>query len=65
VKLIEDETEYQDNKDEKGDFQDLVLTVHHCYMHFLMNTNAFKIIENHLGVGMSKAVGVTPNPAAK
>jgi hypothetical protein len=29
--------------------QDLVLTVHHCYMHTLMNTPAFKIIENHMG----------------
>jgi ATP-dependent protease ClpP protease subunit len=29
--------------------QDLVLTVHHCYMHTLSNTAAFKIIENHLG----------------
>ena len=29
------------------DLQDLVLTVHHCYMHTLNNTPAFKIIENH------------------
>src|SRR5271165_2577988 len=29
--------------------QDLVLTVHHCYMYTLSNTAAFKIIENHLG----------------
>jgi hypothetical protein len=29
--------------------QDLVLTLHHCYMHTLGNTPAFKIIENHLG----------------
>ena len=29
--------------------QDLVLTVHHCYMHSLMNTASFKMIENHLG----------------
>jgi ATP-dependent protease ClpP protease subunit len=29
--------------------QDLVLTVHHCYMHTLANTPAFKITENHLG----------------
>jgi hypothetical protein len=25
--------------------QDLILTVHHCYMHALMNTPSFKIIE--------------------
>jgi ClpP class serine protease len=36
--------------------QDAILPVHHCYMHTLMNTNIFKIIENHNGVGMIKAV---------
>ena len=34
--------------------QDLVLTVHHCYMHVLMNTSAFKIIENQNGVALVK-----------
>lgn len=34
--------------------QDLVLTVHHCYMHTLSNTGAFKIVENHLGRRMVK-----------
>jgi Serine dehydrogenase proteinase len=29
--------------------QDLVLTIHHCYMHSLFNTPAFKLIENHMG----------------
>jgi hypothetical protein len=29
--------------------QDLVLTIHHCYMHTLANTAAFKIVENHEG----------------
>lgn len=32
-----------------GETQDLVLTVHHCFMHTLSNTPAFKIVENHLG----------------
>lgn len=36
------------------EFQDLVLTVHHCYMHTLMNTSAFKIIENQNGVALVK-----------
>ena len=36
------------------DFQDLVLTVHHCYMHTLMNTPAFKIIENFNGAAFVK-----------
>jgi Serine dehydrogenase proteinase len=37
-----------------SELQDLVLTVHHCYMHTLMNTPAYKIIENQNGIGMSK-----------
>lgn len=35
-------------------FQDLLLSVHHCYMHALSNTSAFKIIENHSAVGFTK-----------
>lgn len=34
--------------------QDLLLTVHHCYMHSLMNTPSYKIIENHNGVAFVK-----------
>lgn len=34
--------------------QDLVLTVHHSYMYALMNSAAFKIIENHLGSAFIK-----------
>lgn len=44
VKLIEDDLD--------GETQDLILTVHHCYMHALSNTPSFKIIENHLGRAM-------------
>ena len=44
IKALEDDSK----------MQDLVLTVHHCYMHVLMNTPAFKIIENHTGVAMVK-----------
>lgn len=36
------------------DLQDVVLTVHHCYMNALMNSQAFKIIENHNGVAFVK-----------
>ncbi len=36
------------------DLQDLVLTVHHCFMHSLMNTQCFKIIENHNGIAFAK-----------
>jgi len=42
--------------------QDLVLTVHHCYMHVFMNLSAFKIIENHLGRAMIKQVVTKPTP---
>lgn len=52
VKLIEEAVDENGQKDIM--FQDLVLTVHHCYMHTLMNTATYKIIENHLGTGMSK-----------
>ena len=37
-----------------GELQDLVLTVHHCFMITLGNTQAFKIIENHQGRAMIK-----------
>ncbi len=36
------------------DLQDLVLTVHHCYMHVLMNTPAYKIVENQNAVALVK-----------
>lgn len=34
--------------------QDLVLTVHHCYMNTMMNSAAIKIIENQNGVALCK-----------
>lgn len=42
--------------EEDGDqnLQDLVLTVHHCYMHLFMNTATYKAIENHNGVALLK-----------
>lgn len=40
-------------EDDQG-FQDVVLTVHHCFMHSLMNTPAFKMIENHKGSAFVK-----------
>ena len=58
VRSIEDDPTL--NAEFKTEFQDLILTVHHCYMHFLMNTTAYKVIENHLGVGMCKSL--TGNP---
>lgn len=42
--------------------QDLVLTVHHCYMHTFGGSKAFKIIENHKGVAV---VRNTPDAVVK
>lgn len=39
--------------------QDLVLPVHHCYMHTLMNSPAYKIIENQMGLALVKNEAVT------
>ena len=44
--------------------QDLVLTVHHSYMHTFSMSSAIKITENHLGVA-TVLMGVTPNRPAK
>lgn len=41
------------------ELQDLVLTVHHCFMHTLSNTNSIKIVENHLGAALIRSL----NPA--
>lgn len=35
--------------EDDAELQDLVLTVHHCYMYTLMNTPVFKVIENQNG----------------
>ena len=40
--------------EEDSTMQDLVLTVHHCFMHALMNTDSFKMIENHEGSAFVK-----------
>lgn len=44
--------------EEDQELQDLVLTVHHCFMHSLMNTPSYKMIENHMGVALVKQQGV-------
>lgn len=55
--------ELEDPEDRK--LQDLVLTVHHCFMYTLSNTGAFKIVENHVGkrmVKISQEMVVIPGP---
>ncbi|MBI5636724.1 MAG: ATP-dependent Clp protease proteolytic subunit [Nitrospinae bacterium] len=46
VKLIENDC--------SDKYQDLLLTVHHCFMHSLTNTPSYKMIENHNGVAFVK-----------
>jgi hypothetical protein len=48
--------------EDDSDLQDLVLTVHHCYMHVFMNLPAYKIIENHRGRALVKNVVSRPTP---
>lgn len=43
--------------EEMNELQDLILTVHHCFVHTLSNTAAFKIIENHDGAAFMKMSG--------
>jgi len=44
----------QIEQDGDAQLQDLILTVHHCYMHAFMNTPAIKIIENQSGAALIK-----------
>lgn len=39
--------------------QDLVLTVHHCFMNALSNTNSIKIVQNHLGAAYIKQISAS------
>lgn len=38
------------NLEDDDNFQDAVLSIHHCYMHTFSNSAAVKIIENHNGI---------------
>lgn len=49
-------------RDFDDEFQDLVLTVHHCFMHTLMNTPSFKLIENHMGATFVKMQFLVAQP---
>ncbi|WP_370053677.1 hypothetical protein [Neptunomonas sp.] len=43
--------------EEDNELQDLVLTVHHAYMHTFSNSNAIKIFENHKGIAVIQNIG--------
>jgi hypothetical protein len=38
--------------EENQEVQDLILSIHHCYMILLEKTNLVKVVENHEGNGM-------------
>lgn len=44
--------------EDDDDLQDIVLTIHHCYMQGFQNKPIFKAIENHNGLGMFKIAKV-------
>ncbi len=44
--------------EEDNELQDIVLTIHHSYMHTLNSTPAIKIVENHIGVGQLQSLPV-------
>jgi len=58
VDLLEDMDKQESRNAQELGIQDLVVTVHHCFMHTLMNTPAYKIIENHNGIAMVKNTNV-------
>ncbi len=45
-----------------GKFQDLVLTVHHAFMHTFSRTGAVKIIENHSGTAFMESIPMNHGP---
>ena len=51
--------------EDDADLQDLVLTVHHCFIQTLSNSQAFKIIENHLGNAYVKNQSKVPEFSLK
>ena len=44
------------------DLQDLVLTIHHTFMHTFANTARIKIIANHKGLTMTRNASTQPQP---
>jgi hypothetical protein len=44
--------------EEDNDLQDLILTVHHSFMHTFAHTSATKIVENHLGVAYIESIPI-------
>lgn len=52
IKVIALESLMKEAIDGCNDLQDCVLTIHHTFMHTFSNSNAIKIVENHIGRAM-------------
>lgn len=48
--------------EQDNDLQDLILTVHHSFMHTFANSTTTKIVENHLGVAYVERLPVQQMP---
>ncbi|MDE0150925.1 MAG: hypothetical protein OXK80_00290 [Bdellovibrionales bacterium] len=48
--------------EEDDKLQDIVLTIHHTYMHTLSSTPAIKIVENHIDVGQIRHATLVHQP---
>ena len=46
--------------EEDNELQDIVLTIHHAYIHTLNSTHAIKIVENHIGIGQIHSLPLPP-----
>ena len=48
--------------EDDNDLQDLILTVHHSFMHTFSHSSATKIVENHLGIAYVESLPIqAPN----
>ncbi len=48
------------DKENDNDLQDVILTVHHSFMHTFAQCTATKIVENHLGVAYVESLPLQP-----
>jgi hypothetical protein len=48
------------NLESDQELQDIILTVHHCYMHTFANSTAIKITENQNGIALVNHARPTP-----
>ena len=51
--------------EDDNELQDIILTIHHTYMHTLSSTPIIKIIENNIDIGQVRTVEVIRQPITK